>query len=593
MPSFQVRTVHEWIAHDAFGSLKPDDAGEHAATVVRDDGRAELSAPRGAYASTRLLIVGEGDFSVRVTADAPLECDLFRAWYHRLPGGDGGEDRWLPDALVPLNEDSATLSVPDPDNQIPGQRVQELWLDCFVPEDAPAGTLQAQVTVSGPGGDAEVTISVEALEAVLPVEPAVIMDHNSYGCRKEADAYPGVVTGTGDERWQQIIQVLHDTHRLVHEHRGIFHNLGYEHSGACDPIYAPDVVGFGRDLQLQNWELFDAHYGPLFDGSAFETPAPGVKRVRRAATPLAFSYSAVNVDWPAHYVFWGDRGYEVEFCRGLGQLDAHLRDQGWTHTKLEVYLNHKKRYRWYEWDGDECKFGKDDAGHLEFIRLLRKVSDSSPVPWVYRVDASWQQVNEYDILRADPTMWVCNNFAQWYPEKVAELGERGDIVWSYAGNPSAIDQQSSLMLQTLYQTWVRGFTGYCAWNTNNPGPDPWFDCNGCKLGLWFPGERFGIPGPIPSIRLKIQRNGIQDIDLLEQGMQAETLSDYKAELRRTVKIPTWDEPPKAARVLPPEDWDSQNLQTDHEPHLAAADVTPMWWQDIREHAQRQAAGAPA
>jgi hypothetical protein len=53
------------------------------------------------------------------------------------------------------------------------------------------------------------------------------------------------------------------------------------------------------------------------------------------------------------------------------------------------------------------------------------------------------------------------------------------------------------------------------WFTVDPGPDPWFHLRGGDLTLVYPGERFGIEEPLPSIRLKLQRNCLQDLTLLD------------------------------------------------------------------------------
>ena len=65
------------------------------------------------------------------------------------------------------------------------------------------------------------------------------------------------------------------------------------------------------------------------------------------------------------------------------------------------------------------------------------------------------------------------------------------------------------------QAWLWGIDGYVHWLTVSPGADPWFRFDGGGTALAYSGERFGIGEPIPSIRLKIQRNALQDLALLE------------------------------------------------------------------------------
>jgi hypothetical protein len=198
------------------------------------------------------------------------------------------------------------------------------------------------------------------------------------------------------------------------------------------------------------------------------------------------------------------------------------------------------------------------------------------VPWVYRMDASWQMANQFEAMAGHDNFWVCGGFHRWYPDAVRAVLERGDTVWWYGETPP-IDAGSSAILSAVYQTWARGLHGYCAWQTTQPGRDPWFACDGCATGTLYPGERFGIFGPLPSIRLKIQRNGIQDVDLLSET--------DRAALEQAIPIPLWTQPPRAARELPPEEWDSRNLAEQHEPsHEGQAALDPAWWQVLRDRA---------
>jgi hypothetical protein len=85
------------------------------------------------------------------------------------------------------------------------------------------------------------------------------------------------------------------------------------------------------------------------------------------------------------------------------------------------------------------------------------------------------------------------------------------------------------------------------------------------------------------------RNGIQDIDLLHQGALLrggeKQLAKVRAQLVEEVGSPIWQKPPRTVRELPPEEWDSQNLSTEHEP-IATPDerLGPGWWATVRKQA---------
>jgi hypothetical protein len=590
--SFAMTVGDEWTAHDAFGTVKPAD---RRADLSSATGTAVLRPVRGGYASFRVLVCGEGRFRLRVAMEGGLEADLYRAWYHPLDVAPDKSKVYLPDALVPARR-GQPFEIPDPDNAIPGQTTQEFWVDVFVPPDATPGEIAGRVRLSAEGESADLPIRVTVLDAVLPDEPCLAMDQNSYGCRWLREQYPKALGGKpGSERyWHASSELIQNYFRVAHEHRTLFHNLGYGHSGQFDPIYGPRAVGRGRDRHLTDWDYFDRHHGPLLDGSAFATAAPGMPRPRQSARPIWAVYTPFNPDWPASYVNWGEPGYEVEFTRCMGEFDRHIRERGWTRTHLEFFFNHKKRYRWFEWDGDEAKFAKDDAYHLEMIRLWKKAVGDTPVKWVYRADVSWRMKDQFVSLGGNRNLWDCGGFCAWYPEEIAQVVARGEIVTWYGGYPR-IDAASSGCLQNVYRTWARGLHGFGGWLTPCPGRDPWFACDGAATGVFYPGERFGIAGPIPSIRLKVLRNGIQDIDLLDQAAKrTDRVAQTRTELVETVGVPVWQTPPRVARELPPEDWDSANLGAEHEPIMSPEErLGPGWWNNVRNMALSAVAGKEA
>ncbi len=620
--SWTLRGECEWVAHDPFGKVKPGDLSNGQRQVADAGGAVALRAARNGYVSFRLLVQGEGEYRLTASLGRGLEVDVYRAWYHRMASEEGQPVTYSPDALVPVAQ-GQVHELPDPAKRhglsrvaqraveskaplgqvlptvetsgacrIEGQTTQEFWVDVFVPADAEPGEVRGAVQLASGGREIELPVRVQVLELAVPEEPCVVLDHNSYGWQWLRGMYPSVFDRAPESegRWGRVIELLHHYYRIVHEHRGTFHNLGPNHAGTFAPIYGPRTVGAGRRKSLTDWELHDELLGPLLDGTAFERSAPGCPPPRRPARPLGSVYSPITPDWPASYLWWGEPGYEVEFARCLKQFDAHYRQQGWTQTNVEFFFNHKKRYRWFEWDGDEPKDAKDDAYHIQMERMWRAAIQGSPVKWVYRMDASWQMRSQFERLRGLVDFWVLGGFCRWYPEETRAVIDRGDIVWWYGGSPS-IAEPSSDVLQNVYRTWARGFGGYCAWLTVSPGSDPWFSCDGAATGTIYPGERFGIRGPIPSIRLKLQRNGLQDIDLIHRAAEARgALEAVREELASQVPIRVWEETPPAARVLPPEEWDSRVLALEVEPRLRPLEkLDPLWWTCVRELALSQEA----
>lgn len=585
--AWRLEAGDEWVARDPFGQIKPADISQQTSPLKCDAGRVALGAARNGYASLRLWVIGAGEYRLSGEVEGAIELDLFRAWYHRMTArAEEAEPRYCVDALVPMQM-GERRRLPEPDNRIEGQTHQEIWVDLFVPAAAPIGIAKGQILLQVDGPEIELALEIDVLETIIPDEATIVCDHNSYGRGPFPAMYPEAFADCADEdaRTEMTIEILHHYYRICREHRGLFSNLGAGHDGSCNRIYGPPLCGSGRSRSLGDWTWFDRHYGPVLDGSAFATPGPGMPRPRRAARPLWGVYTPITPDWPADYLWWGQPGYEVEFVRGMQQFDAHFREKGWVHTRPYFFFNHKKRYRWYEWDGDEPKYGEDDGYALEMGRLLKKGVDGSPVPWAYRMDASWRMKDHFERFAGMVDYWVCGGFSRWYPDEIRRVVERGEVVWTYSGTPG-IGQTSAALLEHVLKTWARGISGHCEWLTIAPGPDPWFSCDGAETGMIYPGERFGLAGPIPSIRLKLQRNAVQDVDLISARAQADnSLNRVREELAATANVALWEAPPPVVRERPPEEWDSRNLSGGQDENMAEhAALDPLWWVPMRRAA---------
>jgi hypothetical protein len=578
---FTLQAVNEWVSHDPVTG-----ASDGHCLREKPSGPVIITAPRNGYGSFRLLVRGIGTFNLEITIDGDPEVDVHKVWYHHMNRTTDDEAPYRADALVPVTT-PGSFSIPDPENKIADQMYQEFWIDVFAPKGAQTGQAKGDIKLACGSHAVSLPFVIDVLSAVVPEEPTVTMDNNSYGSRWLPELYPEAYSQTQGRQdrkyWETSIELLHNYYRLAHEHRAIFHNLGAGHSGDFDPIYGPSKSGQGRELTIGNWDLFDHHYGPLLDGTAFASAAPGAPRPRRPAEPIWGVYTPINPVWPADYLWWGEKGYEEEMVGGLKAFDAHFRQKGWTKSRVEFFFNHKKRYRWFEWDGDEQKYYKDFAHHREMIRLWEIATEGSPVNWVYRADASWYMKKQFEELAGHRNFWVAGSFLRWYPADVRQVIDRGETIWTYGSYPS-IREPASTVLYNLYTTWARGLHGFAPWQVTSPGRDPWFDNDGASIGAFYPGERFGIPGPIPSIRMKVLRNGIQDLDLLSERTQAARDRErVTAAVAESLPVTLWEDPPEAVRTLPPEDWDGNNLSADHEPTGPdSAGDNLGWWSSVRD-----------
>jgi Domain of unknown function (DUF4091) len=541
-----------------------------------------LETARAAYVSCHLVaaVPEGGSYELELRPFGPesgIQAELYREWFHYVPS----VKRYYPDALIPVLTPYRS-KLPEPDNRIAQQTVQAFWLDLWVPASAPPGTYNTVATLRTDGKSTTLPVSLKVLAAIVPADDAVAIDHNTYGTSWFTEQYPALVKRLGANFFtsSEFFQLIHSYHRIIFEHRGVFHQLGYGHAGKVGPEFAPRLEGSGKSKHVVDWTLFDRHYGPLLDGSAF-------RDTHRGATPIPFVYLPINPEWPASFLWWGEPGYQREFVNVVSEMERHFREKGWTTTRFELFFNHKKRYKGFPWDGDEVRFLRDLAYFKEYARLLKQaVPADSPVKFVFRADVSWAMERQFKELAGIVNFWVCGGGEfGWYHYAPKLLKDRGDIVWIYGGTPLVTQTSSNVTIDVL-RPWLWGIDGFVRWLTTSPGNDPWFQFEGGGEALVYPGDRFGIEGPIPSIRLKIQRNAVQDVTLLNQFRKTRSIDQLRTEAARRFNDTTladWWTPRPALADRNPEDSSNADIEDaiPKSPKFTGLDVGA--WQRVRAY----------
>ena len=566
----------EHLRPDPFGGIVAPDRVPGAVPLQE----LPLQAARGGYASCHLLVTSATPGAYKLTI-APfarathLELALYREWFHFLPESK----TYFPDALIPVQSPYSSR-LPDAENRIAQQTVQSFWIDIWVPAAASAGEFETTATLSSAGENVTLPLHLQVLPAVVPAEDPVLIDHNSYGTSWFSSDYPELLKRVGEQTFHSTssFDLIHAYHRVFYEHRGIFHQLGYGHAGKVGPEFAPRLTGSGKTKHVADWSLFDQQYGPLLDGSAFA-------QTHRGAQPIPFAYLPINPEWPASLEWWGEPGYEREFVNVVSEIEQHFRAKGWTHTRFEMFFNHKKRYKGFWWDGDETRFPSDYAYFPIYARLLHEaVPQDSPVKFVFRADASWTMEREWRELKGIINFWVCGGgMFSWYPSAPKMLRDRGDIVWTYGGTPPVTEASSHITLDVV-RTWMQDVQGFVRWQTVSAGADPWLHFNGGAETLVYPGDRFGIAEPLPSVRLKMERNAVQDIALLGSLAKGNESRARVAQAFNGTTPAEWWTPRPALANTNPEDWSNADIE-DAAPVPAkfAALLDSAAWQRVRNY----------
>jgi hypothetical protein len=190
-------------------------------------------------------------------------------------------------------------------------------------------------------------------------------------------------------------------------------------------------------------------------------------------------------------------------------------------------------------------------------------------------------------------LWVASrDILSWLPRAPAMLRDRGDVIWFYSG-PPGVTESASTITQFPLEGWMWGVDGFVHWLTVGAGSDPWFHFDGGGTALVYSGDRFGIAGPIPSVRLKLQRNAVEEIALLSSFRKRKPQEELKSEAARLYNNTTladWWNPRPPFADQPAYDWSGTALDEASKPAMSHLQhIDPAAWARVKQYVMRLAA----
>ena len=502
---------------------------------VWDGKTVRLYGARNEFVAFQLLIEAAKTSLKQVTLRAPEtfqsadrtktwkpRVGLFRDWY--VKDGD-----WFPEVCVPL---TAPFDIPTKDNFVPEQKNQSVYVELLIPADAPPGFYRSALTVSAAGVD-PIRVPVEVM-----VSPLTLPDTLSFDLSLNTYGTLGGPFGL-DDRTPAYRDLEREYHRLAHLHRATLVVLVYSHSGTVSTHYAPPLEGEGAKLHVKDWSDWDAQFGPYLDGSAFaDLPRKGVPITHfylpfHEAWPMDmhthYHYQQTVADYPALITEHAlqappvEQAFDKEF--GLGftavarQFAEHLRAKGWTRTQFQLYQNDKHYYKdpkqggkgtsW--WLLDEPNHRDDWLALGYFDGFFRKgIQGVRGVTMLHREDISrpqWQR----DYLDGHVDLMVVSDELYNKGPRLREMQETlGVRYWNYgAANP--VRRSNTEAEIWALRAWLAGADGLVPWQS--VGDDNNYT-RAEETALILPGKRFGIVGPVASLRLKALRRAQQDAEYL-------------------------------------------------------------------------------
>ncbi len=549
---------------------------DYAADLKTFDREISLHSARNQMVSFQLAVVVDGEeqlkdfeieFSPLVNEAGRIEPDyeVFIEWFHQIG------KQLIPDMLIPYGTPEAEFRIPLSEEYHAGQRAGALWIDLFVPEVARKGNYEGEVTVRLNDSMVKFVVRLKVESCMVPYESRIIADLNNYADNISPN-YPQLAANPQRYRDGSYFEIEKQFITLAREHRCLFQNLNYIHSGRPVESFAPELEGEGKNIRVKSWELFDRHFGPYLDGSAFAGS-------RRGELPIEFMFTPFNLGWPADYTKWGEPGFKTEYKRILWEFLRHFEEKGWTKTVLEMMFNNKKEYRFFPTTQDEIWYFHDEEIVDQMYEIVKDTFEHSPVKMVMRADSSNNYGNHYEKYADVFGMWVAAMaMYSWFPESVLTMKYHRNILWIYGwyGEGMTIDLPLHAFLTQPMICFMTGATGFCSfWNTLSWGKDylktPFV--NGGQ-GFFYPGDGFHAGDVLPSLRMKVLRNQMQLADLMmtTEGLDVETPHPMRKELEEIVNQcfgyqgmeDWWNEKPPYLNT-PPRYWnfEDKSLKKNH------------------------------
>ena len=366
--------------------------------------------------------------------------------------------------------------------------------EIYVPHQAEAGEHVVTLRIGG----RTTKLPLFVWDFTLPDQLSFVPEMNAYG----------LPCATAEER---------DWYRLAHEHRLNLNALRYGWNGHVNQGCAPKKTQNGWD-----WSAWDAHFGPLLDGTAF-------KGLPREGTPVDAMYLPLNEDWPAdvHRHFRGgywiedafDPAYWDKFRAISEEIGRHVQSKGWNTTWLQFYLNNKLYYKQQRgsWSSVSAPWVFDEPVNTQDFWALRRYGqefNDAARPFapncLFRCDISrseWQR----DILDGVTGIEVVSGAMRPYRDRILRRHRKygTQVVLYGATSPPA---EFSIQPATwCLDAWCWGADGVLPWQTIGK-QESWDKPD--ALSLFYPRRGPADPPVSGSVRLKSYRQGQQLVEYL-------------------------------------------------------------------------------
>ena len=500
------------------------------------DGKVSLACARGEKLGFQLSVEIDGgakDFDIKACGDLADSFSFYKLWCLNLEG------KWVADAVVPVQ--NGKFSVPFAENKINGQKQLTIWVDCLIPAAACTCAKEACITISADGQEIKVPVAFDISPFVLPPSEFRV-ELNGYVFLPECG---GTFYGEKD-----AAAIEREYYRMGYMHNSTVNILPYTHFGSVQKGFAPEVGVVDGEMRVTDWSEWDAHFGPMLDGSY-------VEEIVGERVPITHMYLPIHENWPmpinecykikvpdlpypdnVSYQVQNsttpEEDFEPRYRAGIKSVmkdfAKHIEEKGWKNVDFQYFFNNKNFYKEKRVEGEAFKYG---TGLAAWLGEKTTPSDGTSSSWWlldephFRMD--WEMLHYYGKIlrevqaetgagkqikfRADLS---CSfqmfdflkglldiNVGGHKREVMQRRHKRvyGEVSWPY-GSWNSIGADNADSIRWLFDVYLQGNNGIIPWynfglDMNYETPD--------DLAAIYPGQRFGIVESVASTRLKAGR----------------------------------------------------------------------------------------
>jgi hypothetical protein len=424
------------------------------------------------------------------------------------PTGDGR----IPDPLVPLVNPYTQAEAGQPFD-VQAEHNQPLWLDVHVPKGTAAGTYQGNLTLTAAGGaSATVPVSVTVWPIDLP-DMRAVTTHFRLSTNDLVQYHQGIYSCSGSNCW---LDYTPKARALVKRYEELAHS--HRIDTAQNFVEMP---GSGCAVPT-DWTDYDAAITPYLTGAYWSDGVPS----SRLETPFSPGVS------------WGLEAEcsQAEYTALAAAWAAHLKAKGWF--------------------GQAIVYAADEPDSSQYPAIAQSSA------WMQAGDPDWkahimdtESPTPSNVSLLNPALGIYCCALAWYDnwndhgaiygrKEWPGLLAQGIQLWFYESNaqdPPYVTFASNTLdglepTIMMWGAWYEHATGFLYWDTaawtlDEPwGPTIGFGKTGDGV-LLYPGNHDGamaptgspadvtFDGPIPSQRLKMVRQGLQDWALFQLAEQ--------------------------------------------------------------------------